>query len=151
MQDNPHCELAHGYSLPYRIQFFLNEICLNLVKPQIWQQTICCCFCCCCPSTALPGRPGPPTLGFKANMEKSHFGRVFFLSYLGWIPRQLYIIGVYIVSHSISASKASWYIRSSNFATNSLRWAQEIHTWKVCDKWDQSTPLHCAKKPLSSR
>ena len=35
------------------------------LKPPSWQSTICCYCCCCCASTAIPGRPGPPTIGFK--------------------------------------------------------------------------------------
>ena len=38
---------------------------IYIVKPQSWQRTVCCYCCCCCSSTALPGRTGPPTFGFK--------------------------------------------------------------------------------------
>ena len=39
-------------------------LCAQL-KPPSWQPTICCYCCCWWASTAIPGRPGPPTIWFK--------------------------------------------------------------------------------------
>ena len=36
------------------------------------QPTVCCYCCCCCASTALPGKPGPPIIGFKTAVASSN-------------------------------------------------------------------------------
>ena len=46
------------------------EICSDMPRQYSLNPTICC-YCCCCYSTVKPGRPGPPTLGFKVVTVKS--------------------------------------------------------------------------------